>query len=245
MTTDLSRLDRERAFHDERFEDDVEREATGKFYDAVPGAKQDYSAAVGAAATGRVLEYGCGVGSLGFDLASSCDVVGIDISPVAITKATEEAERRGLGAEFLEMNAEALTFEPASFDLVCGSGILHHLDIETAAAQLTKVIKPGGKAIFLEPMGYNPLINWYRDRTPGMRTEDEHPLVQHDFDVLENACQSLQARYHGLAALGSAPILGKPGGLAVNRALTAVDRVVLSVPKLQLLAWIVVVEMTF
>jgi hypothetical protein len=36
---------------------------------------------------------------------------------------------------------------------------------------------PAGWALFSEPLGHNPLVNWYRNRTPEQRTEDEHPLL--------------------------------------------------------------------
>lgn len=35
---------------------------------------------------------------------------------------------------------------------------------------------------FSEPLGHNPIINWYRNRTPEMRTEDEHPLLIKDIE---------------------------------------------------------------
>src|SRR4029077_19868431 len=80
----------------------------------------------------RVLEYGCGTGSAAFELAErGAHVVGIDISPVAVDEARRvAAERQSGDAEFRVMNAEALEFPDGAFDLVCGSGILHHLDLD-------------------------------------------------------------------------------------------------------------------
>lgn len=237
-----ARIERERAFHDERFADDSGRAATGKFYRAVPGAKADYRASVHRLATGRVLEYGCGVGSLAFELAGKSEVVGIDISPVAIAEARSEAAERGVEVEFLEMNAEALELPDGSFDLVCGSGILHHLDVDRAIGEVTRVLAPGGRAVFLEPMGYNPLINWYRDRTPGMRTDDEHPLLRCDFDTIGRSVRRLDLRFHGLAALAAAPFVDRPGGARLRRGLAGVDAALTRAPGLRLLSWIVVLE---
>ena len=37
-------------------------------------------------------------------------------------------------------------------------------------------MKPSAGALFIEPLGHNPVINLYRRRTPEQRTVDEHPL---------------------------------------------------------------------
>ena len=114
--------------------------------------------------------------------AAGAHATGIDISPVAIEMGVREAASRGLRdrTHFAVMNAEALDFPDASFDRVCGSGILHHLDLKKAYGEIARVLRPNGYGIFLEPLGHNPLINWYRRRTPQMRTEDEHPLLKSD-----------------------------------------------------------------
>lgn len=245
MAIDADRLEREREFHDVRFHNDEARAAVGKFYQVVPGAQTDYETSLRRWAQGRVLEYGCGTGSYAFDLATAAAVVGIDISPVAIEKANEIARARGVDPTFLEMNAEELSFAPASFDLVCGSGILHHLDIERAAAQISKVVKPGGAAVFMEPMGYNPLINWYRNRTPEMRTEDEHPLLNHDLAVLRDHAESIEVRYHGLAALAAAPIVHRRAGSSLLSGLEMADRGLLKIPGVRSLAWIALIELRY
>lgn len=245
MTSTSDRIDRERSFHDERFHDDSARAAAGKFYRAVPTATDDYRRTLLRLGTGGVLEYGCGVGSSAFDLARQADVIGIDISPVAIEKARQHAAEIGVDATFVEMNAESLDFEDGQFDLVCGSGILHHLDINVAMGEIERIVRPGGAAVFLEPLGYNPLINWYRDRTPDMRTEDEHPLKGADLDRLGASAGEALIRYHGFAALASAPFLDRSFGSAMNTTLQMFDRVVLQVPGVKKLAWIAVIELHF
>ncbi|MFT7473712.1 MAG: SAM-dependent methyltransferase [Verrucomicrobiales bacterium] len=245
MTNTAERLDREKSFHDGRFEDDSAREATGVFYTAVPAATEQYIARVERAAHGDVLEFGCGAGALGVDLSIARSLTAIDISPVAIREAEKSAMDRGIESQFYEMNAEALSFGADTFDLVYGSGILHHLDLHAACSQLRSAVRPGGRAIFLEPLGHNPLINWYRDRTPEMRTEDEHPLRSRDLAMISRYCNELDTAFHGLASLGSAPVLDRRGGTQINKILTALDGVLLRVPKVQLLSWIVILEMRF
>src|SRR3546814_2369311 len=104
---------------------------------------------------------------------------GIDISDVAIEKGRERARQKGFTNVRLEaMNAEAMTFPDDSFDLVFGSGIIHHLDIDRAFGEIARVLRPGGRAVFIEPLGLNPAIGLYRRFTPSARTPDEHPLLR-------------------------------------------------------------------
>ena len=75
------------------------------------------------------------------------------------------------GVRFQVMNAEVLEFPDASFDLVFGVAILHHLDLDTACAEFLRVLRPSGTAVFLEPLGHNPFINLVRWATPAARTK--------------------------------------------------------------------------
>lgn len=52
----------------------------------------------------------------------------------------------------LQLNAEELNFEDNSFDLIMGSGVLHHLFApEKTLKQCLKILKTGRHAIFYEP----------------------------------------------------------------------------------------------
>ena len=94
---EAQRIDREREYHNQRFADDSERDRrVGRFYSAISYGFELYRRRVSEAARGRrVLEYGCGTGSLAFDLAERAGhVIGIDISDVAIHQAHLSADRR-------------------------------------------------------------------------------------------------------------------------------------------------------
>ena len=82
------------------------------------------------------------------------------------------------------MDANNLTFEVNSFDIVFGGAILHHLDIKSAIHHIHRVLKPGGKIIFLEPLNMNPLYKIYRKMNQKERTPDEHALVSSDFKII-------------------------------------------------------------
>ena len=45
-----------------------------------------------------------------------------------------------------------------NFDVIFGNSILHHLDSENAANSLHNLLNKNGRFLFLEPLGYNPLI---------------------------------------------------------------------------------------
>jgi len=241
---DSGRLAREQAYHDARYEDD---RRPGAAYYAVDASRDVYLGHLQTVRPGEhVLEYGCGAGSSAFDLAAAgAEVTGIDISPVAIRMAEDEAARRGLTkARFTEMNAEDLQVDDGSIDVVCGTGIIHHLDIDRAMSEVRRVLRPGGWAVFSEPLGVNPLINLYRRLTPRMRTPDEHPLVTADLELMRERFASIDVQYFNLVALAAAPLRSLPGGPRVAAVLHRVDRWLFRhLPFTRRWAWIVVVRL--
>lgn len=123
-------------------------------------------------------------------------------------KANEAALANNLGPDdchYLEMDAEHLDFDDRSFDLVFGSGILHHLDLEVALAEVSRVLTDGGSAVFFEPMGHDPAINLYRRLTPAMRTPDEHPLRVEDLRTAGRFFGTVVAEYHVLVSFAAIP----------------------------------------
>jgi SAM-dependent methyltransferase len=239
------RLDRERRYHDARYAQET-RARAAKYYDATGDSAAEYEARLTVRSGDRVLEYGCGAGSAAFELAArGADVVGIDISPVAIELATKAAEQRGLpNATFVAMNAEALDFDDDSFDLVCGSGVLHHLDLANAYREISRVLRRDGRAVFFEPMGHNPLINLYRRRTPSMRTEDEHPLLIDDLRAAERHFEKVTCEFFTLAGLAATPFRRTSIGPRLERALGRVDQWLFShVGLARRWAWTVLVEL--
>jgi SAM-dependent methyltransferase len=238
-----ARLQREREFHDRAFAEDV-RASAKRFY-AVTGALFAwYEETLSVHASGaRALEYGCGPGSRAFHLArNGARVVGIDISPVAIEQARERGRAEGLEErlEFRVMDAEQLEFPDDSFDIVCGSGILHHLDLARSYAEIARVLKADGIGVFTEPLGHNPAINAYRKRTPALRTIDEHPLLMDDLALAERFFDEVGTRFFSLSPLLAIPLRNRSGFERVVRSLDGLDRWLFRLaPPLRRHAWMV------
>jgi SAM-dependent methyltransferase len=240
-----TRYERERGFHDAKYADVGEGE-TEKFYSVLRTCYARYKQVVEYDCAGKdVLEYGCGKGSHAFDLAArGARVTGIDISPVAIDVSATIAAERGLTVEFTEMNAERLEFPTRSFDLICGASILHHLDLDTCGAQIARCLRPDGIAAFVEPLGHNPLINYYRNRTPQLRTPDEHPLRMPDFDVFRRYFGAVDVDYYALTSLAAYPLRHRPVFERVLAGFDAVDRVAFDkVPWLRRFGWFCVITL--
>jgi SAM-dependent methyltransferase len=238
---------REKKFHDVAFSGRT-REKVDKFYSVFGRTLAFYEDYLAARCKGkRVLEYGCGPGSHTFFLAEreAC-VTGIDISEVAIQQASEEAQIRGLyEVNYKVMDAESLAFEDSSFDIVCGSGILHHLDLKRAFTELARTLVPEGVGIFIEPLGHNPLTNLYRRLTPKMRTEDEHPLLMPDLEMAKQYFTKVETHYFHLSTLLAVPFRERPGFERLLSGLEVLDGMLFRfLPATGRLAWIVVLVLT-
>lgn len=242
-----SRQQRERDFHNETFAEG-KRVRASKFYAIHRASQTAYDRQIHERPEGEdVLEYGCGRGSAAFDLAGAgARVTGIDISDVAIDLATQRGVELGLAdrLRFRVMDAERLEFEDASFDLVCGSAILHHLDLDRAYAEIARVLRPGGRGVFVEALGHNPLINLYRRRTPDLRTVDEHPLRVDELELAKRYFSDVSFEYFHLASLAALPLREQRAFPAVVGTLERVDQALFRhIPYLRRHAWMALLRL--
>jgi SAM-dependent methyltransferase len=93
----------------------------------------------------RVLEVGCGQGHLTIRLANrGIDIVGIDANSNA--PAISGSDR------VLYMRAEGLDFGDAEFDAIVSVHAIEHIPpLDLAMAEMARVLKPGGQALFIYP----------------------------------------------------------------------------------------------
>lgn len=128
---------------------------------------------------GRVLVDGCGVGMYVKALQPYSDAVyGIDIEAEHLNIAAETAPEAGLQLAM----CEALPYPDDFFDLVFSHEVLEHVqDDRASAAEMVRVLRPGGRAIIFAPnrlypfethghywrgeyhFGNTPLINYLPD----------------------------------------------------------------------------------
>jgi ubiquinone/menaquinone biosynthesis C-methylase UbiE len=225
---------------------DAPRDSIRQYYAIAKRSHREFDRMIRTASAGKdVLEYGCGYGNFCFTLAEAGGrITGIDISPKSIDVARKTSNERGFeGMTFEVMDAENMDFPDESFDTVVGSAILHHLDLTRCSAEIMRVIKPGGRALFLEPLGHNPALNLFRKLTPSLRTEDEHPLTRQDLKFLAKQMGHAQYRYYHVCTFFALPFLRAPFFWKLVDALDSCDQVLFKlVPPLQSWAWFVTME---
>jgi len=195
-----SRLDRERSFHNARFSAHSGAGIGSKYYLALHHWYRDYYSRIMKMEVSHVLELGSGLESLALQTDQTPFLLNsIDISEEAIAYA--RAHTRLFAAEFSVADAHQTEFPNNSFDLVIGRGILHHLDLKLACAEIRRILKPNGKIIFGEPLDCNVLINLYRKLTPNIRTRDERPLSAEMLQFIQSQFSDIQIRYYGFLTL--------------------------------------------
>lgn len=94
----------------------------------------------------RILDIGCGPGSLTNDLGSHCpqgSVIGVDISQIVIDIATAAEHRANVS--FKTVDAYHLPFDDNSFDVVHAHQVLQHVTNPVALlTEMSRVVRPTG-----------------------------------------------------------------------------------------------------
>jgi SAM-dependent methyltransferase len=149
-----------------------------------------------------VLDYGCGHGMASVVLARrGARVTAFDLSAGYVDEARRRADANAVDIQFLQADGERLPFADHSFARIWGSAILHHLDLRRAAAELRRVLQRGGVAIFCEPWGENPLLNWARHVSDKGYTPDERPLCRDDMRYLRSLFSHVELRGYQLLGM--------------------------------------------
>lgn len=94
----------------------------------------------------RVLEVGCGLGTMAMNWArNGADVTAVDLNPTSIAQTRRRFELHGLSGRVELMDGRHLDLPDASFDYAYSWGVLHHSpDLEASLAEMLRVLKPGG-----------------------------------------------------------------------------------------------------
>lgn len=114
----------------------------------------------------RVLDIGCGVGTTAVRLAGEhgARVVAADISPLMLDRAAATVAAAHLAHQIQLENADilALPYPDGAFDAVVAEAVTMFVDRPPAAAELTRVTRPGGRVLATE-------FYWRRPPTPEAR----------------------------------------------------------------------------
>lgn len=148
---------------------------------------------LGDAAQKTVLEYGCGDGVNTVVLSRrGANVIALDISSELLAMAKQRIIKNQCNATTLVLgSAHALPFSDESIDIIFGISILHHLDLKMASGEVHRVLKKGGRAIFLEPLRNSRLLSQLRRLLP-KRTQVspfERPLTDQEITEFSAPCE--------------------------------------------------------
>jgi 2-polyprenyl-3-methyl-5-hydroxy-6-metoxy-1,4-benzoquinol methylase len=127
--------------------------------------------AIGPLAGTRILEYGCGRGELSVWLATEgAHVTGVDLGADLVAAATVLAEVNQVTCTFQQADIAALgTMASGAYDVVLGVLILHHLsnlNVFRALREAERVLRPGGLALFCEPVENSRVFNFVQNLFP-------------------------------------------------------------------------------
>jgi len=175
----------------------------------------------------RVVDLGCGPGDFSIFVARhGAQVEAVDVAHAALEITRQRADANGVEALVHThlMPAERLDFPAETFDWVLGFGVLHHTELAVLGAEVRRVLKPGGKALFREPLGANPVLEFARRHLPyrgKYHSQHERPLTYADIVLLGSFFRTTVIReFYLLSSLSR--LLGGERGMFF-RLLWAVD----------------------
>jgi ubiquinone/menaquinone biosynthesis C-methylase UbiE len=197
----------------------------------------------------RVVDFGCGSGANTALLANrGAHVWAIDISEDLLRLGQRRLAVSGRPGEatFIAGSAHDLPFPDNSIDVVFGIAILHHLDLDLVSREVRRVLKPGGRAIFQEPVRNSAVIRFVRSLIP-YRAPDispyERPLTDGELTRFATGFSSWSVRAFALPHVQVGQVL--PVVRNYWRALYETDRAILErVPSLSRYASIRVISLT-
>ena len=139
-----------------------------------------------------------------------------------------------------------MTFKNNTFDLGIEYGALHHVDLDKALSEIARVLKPKAKMMCLEALRHNPIIHWYRKRTPHLRTEweVEHILGVESLKIMEKYFNKVDVKFFHLTSLALVPIRKTFLFPILLPFFNIIDTLLLSTKFLGKYGWIMAIELS-
>jgi SAM-dependent methyltransferase len=197
-----------------------------------------------------VVDFGCGEGRNAIRLAQQGAMLfAFDISSAMVERARKNILDANLQRQVFinHMAAEHLAYPDGFADLVYGHSILHHTDLALTRAEVHRILRPHGRAVFLEPLAHNPFLRFFRRLTSSRRTATERPLRFADARFFSEPFASFDHREFYLLALSAfacVPLRSKRCFAALLRILGRADEALLTMrPGLGRYAWVTVMEL--
>jgi len=164
-----------------------------------------------------VLDLGCGYHPtpIYFALAGARRVYACDVSPKAVDFIRTLAESAGVSESVVGLvcAAEQLPLADACVDVIHGEAVLHHLQVASAGPELARVLKPGGKAAFKDPLGQNPVLEFARDYLPyrwkASSKVTDKPLTFADLEKFGRSFDRCSYRGFGFSSMITAVLDGR------------------------------------
>lgn len=174
----------------------------------------------------RALEIGCGMGRYTLNIAQrGVTVEGLDLSPVLLDRL-----RHFDGGRYnIPLYCTDVLHSPPElagrFDAVVGFFTLHHLhNLSKCFAAIARLLKPGGRVLFLEPNPYNPLYYIQMLITPGMTWQGDRGILRMRSSLIFPAMQSAGLSHLAMTRFGFFPpfLANQPWGARLEAALERV-----------------------
>ena len=151
----------------------------------------------------KVLELGSGAGEGAVFMAKrGADVTATDLSSGMLDVVKSVAAVHGVTVKTAICSASDLSqFDDEYFDIVYAANLLHHVDIPQCLDEVKRVLKPGGRGAFWDPVEHNPVIKIYRRMAEEVRTPDEHPIKRSDIKLFKERFSEVNYKFFWFSAL--------------------------------------------
>jgi len=156
----------------------------------------------------HILDCCCGTGVFSIEPSlNGALVFGFDVSEKSINFAKQRADNFGVSnkTDFRTMDIFNMNYGDNFFDIAVIYGSLSLMNTEDAIKSIKKTLKPRGKLIVIDSLGYNPIFNWNRRKSIGRWTNqnaNEYKTFKYsDLKILKSNFSSVDYKTYNLTVL--------------------------------------------